>query len=151
MGGTRAMDVGKCHAALAVGCADGGVVVSNPMRRAIKHKEHCIQLLLWKHEWVRQEKSQNDSDESSEQGERGGLSRITESYKARKSEIDQRPGERKLNIEGSKSRARGSMVSTIFEEESGVTALAWNPNVNCGGWLAVAWATGLVRVEDVAI
>ncbi|MDI1493010.1 MAG: hypothetical protein OHK93_004794 [Ramalina farinacea] len=150
-GGTRAMDVGKCHAALAVGCADGGVVVSNPMRRAIKHREPCIQLLLWKHEWVRRRKSQNGSDESSEQMEPRGMSRITESYKARKSEIDQRPGERKLNIEGSRNRGRGSMVSTTFEEESGVTALAWNPNVSCGGWLAVAWATGLVRVEDVAI
>lgn len=150
MGGIMAMDVAKCHAAIAVGCADGGVMVSNPMRRAIRHKEHCMQLLLWKHEWVKQGKSQSGSDETAGQMEPGGLSRITESYKARKSEIDQKPGERKLNIEGSKTRGR-SVVSTVFEEESGVTALAWNPNVSCGGWLAVAWATGLVRVEDVAI
>jgi transcription factor C subunit 6 len=41
-------------------------------------------------------------------------------------------------------------ITTIFQEEQGVTAVDWNPNLSCAGWLAVAWGSGLVRVQDVA-
>ncbi len=45
----------------------------------------------------------------------------------------------------------GSTFATIHEKESGVTALAWNPNVVCGGWAAAGMGSGLVRVEDLAL
>ena len=68
---------------------------------------------------------------------RVGISRITESYKAERIEL------------GPKSDRPTS--TTIFEEETGVTAVCWNPNLSCGGWLAVGWGSGLLRVEDLAI
>ena len=39
---------------------------------------------------------------------------------------------------------------SVFQEEQGVTAIDWNPNLSCAGWLAVAWGSGLLRVQDVA-
>jgi transcription factor C subunit 6 len=42
------------------------------------------------------------------------------------------------------------VIKTVFQEQ-GVTAVDWNPNLSCAGWLAVAWGSGLVRVQDVAL
>ena len=38
--------------------------------------------------------------------------------------------------------------TTIFEEKTGVIAVAWNPNVRVGGWAAAGLGNGLVRAED---
>ena len=40
--------------------------------------------------------------------------------------------------------------TTVFEEQAGVTAVCWNPNVHVGGWAAAGLGSGLVRVEDLA-
>lgn len=48
------------------------------------------------------------------------------------------------------SKVEDSVIRTVFPQEQGVTAIGWNPNLSCGGWLAVAWGSGLVRVQDVA-
>lgn len=40
---------------------------------------------------------------------------------------------------------------SIFEEEQAVTCVAWNPNLNTGGWAAATMANGLIRVEDLAV
>lgn len=39
--------------------------------------------------------------------------------------------------------------TTIFEPQTAVTALTWNPNLHVGGWIAAGMASGLVRIEDV--
>ena len=83
-------------------------------------------------------------------GKRIGTSRITESYKIKKADIDTNAAKRSI-ITGTRGSGRGGTMTTIFEEETGVTAVSWNPNLHCGGWLAVGWGSGLVRVEDVAI
>lgn len=45
----------------------------------------------------------------------------------------------------------GMVISTVREEEEGVTQIEWNPNLVCGGWVAVGWGSGLVRVQDLAL
>ncbi|EON67769.1 hypothetical protein W97_07024 [Coniosporium apollinis CBS 100218] len=47
--------------------------------------------------------------------------------------------------------ANGSVYSTIFEEETAVTQVCWNPNLHCGGWAAAGMGSGLLRVEDLAL
>lgn len=41
--------------------------------------------------------------------------------------------------------------ATIYEENTAITRVAWNPNVKYGGWAAAGTGSGLVRVEDIAI
>lgn len=130
--GSGVVDVGKCHSSVAVGGADGSVIVTNPMRKALGKKDAGWQQVVFKHEWVRRVG----------QGPRHGMSRITEGYKGEKVDF------------GVKYREthRGTVnESTIYEEETAVTTLGWNPNSVCGGWLAVGWGSGLVRVQDMAV
>lgn len=138
--GTGVIDVGKCHATIAAGGSDGSVIVTNPMRRVLGRREPGYQQCIFKHEWVRRPNTQTDKNG---EGERQGMSRITEGYKA---EVVQVAPKRKT-----KPIRETIVTTTIYEEETAVTALAWNPNVSCGGWLAVGWGSGLVRIQDVAI
>lgn len=108
-------------------------MVTNPMRRTLGKKDAGWQQVVFKHEWVRR----------SGQGPRQGMSRITECYKGEKVVVGVKSGgNSKDNV----------TQSTIYEEETAVTALGWNPNNSgCGGWLAVGWGSGLVRIQDMAI
>jgi transcription factor C subunit 6 len=73
------------------------------------------------------------------------LVRITEGYKAGQGGIAHNViTKRKGNPE------IGKTIS-IFEEQSAVTALAWNPNLKYGTWAVAGMGSGLVRVEDVDI
>ena len=127
--GQGVVDVGKCHSSIAAGGVDGSVIVTNPMRKVLGSRSAGWQQVVFKHEWVRRPG----------QGPRQGMSRITEGYKGEK-----------VNF-GVKTKDSVA-ESTIYEEETAVTALSWNPNNPwCGGWLAVGWGSGLVRIQDMAI
>ena len=142
--GNCIMDVGKCHPTTAVGCTDGSVIVTNPMRKILHKKQASYQQCIFKHEWRPDPKSAADGESAvDDTGKRHGLSRITEGYKLEAVNMRQKQFLRKMK--------QNEPTTTIHEEETAVTALAWNPNVSCGGWLAVGWGSGLVRVEDVAI
>ena len=151
------MDVGKVHPALVFGAADGKVVVANPMRKVLKEKGW--QQTVFRHEWVRkpgpnrgvgtgENESRSDAEEDAEVE---GISRITESYKPQPVVGDSRSSLRNILVGVNGRGGRSTALNTIFEEQTGATMVCWNPNVSCGGWLAVGWASGLVRVEDVAI
>ena len=151
-GGIPALDVGKVHAAVAFGTADGRVVVTNPIRKILKPKGRAWQLTLFKHEWVRKPGQSTETEDNTMNclvGDRvEGISRITESYKPQPADVDRSYRSSILPaIRGGASR----LTTTIYEEETGVTAVCWNPNLSCGGWLAVGWGSGLARVEDVAV
>ncbi|EOA82726.1 hypothetical protein ACJQWK_04457 [Exserohilum turcicum] len=73
------------------------------------------------------------------------LVRISEGYKAVQqgiahSAVSKRNGNPEI----------GRSIS-IFEENSAVTALAWNPNLRYGAWAVAGLGSGLLRVEDVGI
>ena len=144
------VDVGRLHASIAVGAADGSVIVTNPIRKALGRRETGYQQIIFKHEWVRRPAQAGagiDTLNGEEEGEgkRQGISRITEGYKVQKADVD-------VNKKRENGKWKGGITNTtIHEEETAVTALGWNPNWTCGGWLAVGWGSGLVRVQDVAI
>lgn len=150
--------VGMVHASVLVGAADGSAMVTNPMRKVFNPKAPQWQLGWFKHEWVHKPKASTTTN-GVDQGlnERGGedendawqlprpgISRITEGFK-----IDSLSFMR-----GGKGWGKLEEVapfSTIYEEESAVTKVCWNPNLHCGGWAAAGMGSGLVRVEDLAI
>ena len=131
--GQGVVDVGRCHSSIAAGGVDGSVIVTNPMRKALGRKDAGWQQVVFKHEWVRRPG----------QGPRRGMSRITEGYQGEKVEV---------SVNHGATPKESGAESTVYEEETAVTALGWNPNDSgCGGWLAVGWGSGLVRIQDMAI
>ena len=83
------------------------------------------------------------AEQPEKNNETSSRGRILEGFKLQQSELARAGGK---TVEGTKT-----VVSTIYEEEQQVKAVAWGREVEVGGWLAVGWGSGLVRVEDVAI
>lgn len=78
-------------------------------------------------------------------GERSpGLSRIVEGFAAERIKLFH-------SEDALQNKDQGIVYSTIYEPETAVTAVAWNPNIHVGGWIAAGMADGLLRVEDVAV
>jgi transcription factor C subunit 6 len=55
------------------------------------------------------------------------------------------------NEERAKGRNSASTTITIHEQLTAITKVAWNPNLRYGTWAAAATASGIVRVEDMAV
>lgn len=121
--------VGHFHPTILFGCSDGSLVATNPMRKILNRKaKHCQQTVL-RHEWTRHG---------------GGMSRITEGYKT-EIILLQRKAKAGTPMKGD------GIMSTIYERETAITEVVWNPNLKCGGWVAVGMGSGLLRVQDLAI
>ena len=166
-GGIMAVDVGKAHASMAFGCCDGQVFVSNPVRFVWRGSIAVWQVCVFRNEWVRRKTLQSNNGgagtgskgSDGEKGEDGeelvlspgqrGISRVTEAYKAVQAELDVSVNRNAVKDTGKNMKA--VLPLTLNEEETAVTALCWNPNLQCGGWLAAGWGNGLLRVEDVSI
>jgi transcription factor C subunit 6 len=73
------------------------------------------------------------------------LVRITEGYKAGQTGIAHTSAATKRG-----NPEVGRSIS-IFEEQTAITALAWNPNLKFGTWAVAGMGSGLLRVEDVGI
>ncbi len=121
--------VGRAHPFVLAGAADGSVTATNPMRKVLRGKAPQAQQLWFRHEWTRQA---------------GGRVRFLDGFKVRSMKLLR-------SLTGDPRALGGVVVATIYEKETGVTALAWNPNLACGGWAAAGMGTGLVRVEDLAL
>lgn len=125
------MAMGNTHTSLLIGSADGIVTATNPMRKVVAPKKPALQLAWFKYEWIKKEQGLK----------RNGISRFIEGFKAEEAHA------KDLH------RGKGGKIGfeTIFEEETGITALTWNPNVHVGAWAAAGTGSGLVRVEDLAL
>lgn len=56
------------------------------------------------------------------------------------------------NAEGKAKKAPpGGNIITVHEEQTAVTKVAWNSNLGFGTWAAAAMASGLVRIENLAV
>ncbi|MCJ1286954.1 hypothetical protein MMC26_006301 [Xylographa opegraphella] len=151
-GTVLSMAVGKVHPCVLVASADGTVLTTNPMRKVMGFKQAQYQQIWFRHEWVPKPQPLPSESDGGTQGVpatnqdrqfvREGMSRITEGYKVEAVELQ------RSNKARSKS---GTVLATIYEEESGVTQVAWNPNLHCGGWAAAGMGCGLLRIEDLAI
>ena len=169
--GASSIAVGGVHSIAMVGCVDGSVVCLNPLRRfygdprtkkggGIRWVKRVV-----KQEWRRVDGEKDESlirDAQSTRvdvdGEgRGavngidgaipeplarsrGIVRLTENYKAEKAQA----------TSTTPRGEEGLVFTTLYEEASAAKAVAWNPNLHCGGWAAMGFGSGLVRVMDLA-
>ncbi|KAL4820842.1 hypothetical protein BDW67DRAFT_172384 [Aspergillus spinulosporus] len=121
------------HPSALIGCTGGTVISTNPLRRLLHSKEKQWQQAWFSHTWVRGE------DPSSP-----GISRFYDGFRAESISLLR-------NMTGDRKMVNGTMVVTIYEEETHVTALSWNPNQSCAGWAAAGLGCGLLRIEDLAM
>ena len=119
-----ALATSPVHPVVLAGTAHGSVTATNPLQTPSGPQQSRWQQTLFTHEW-----------RETPGGESDGISRVLEGYRSERF--------------GTKKEGKGSLA--VGERKAAVTAVAWNPNVEFGGWAAVAWADGLVRVEDVAV
>lgn len=136
--------------------------------------------MWFKHEWMAEKRQpsgqvsrgrDNGRNETSVDNEEGGMalrqgiSRISEGYLPRSTPLGlntEPKASSKPNTSSSKAkgkrpardratRAAETPVShTIYEEQTAVDIVVWNPNVRTGGWAAAGCGSGVVRVEDLA-
>ncbi|KAJ5382672.1 hypothetical protein N7517_000583 [Penicillium concentricum] len=121
------------HPCALFGSAAGEVVGTNPFRRVVYNKEQIWQQIWFTHEWIPTSKTDTM-----------GTSRFYDGYRAE----NQKLATYKLYETNPVS---GMGTSTIYEENTHVTALGWNPNRSCAAWASAALGCGLVRVEDLAV
>ncbi|RAH48089.1 transcription factor TFIIIC subunit TFC6 [Aspergillus brunneoviolaceus CBS 621.78] len=121
------------HPSVLFGCVGGTVQATNPLRRVLHSKEKQWQQNWFQHEWVR---GPHDTGT--------GVSRFYDGYRAESVSLLR-------NLIGDRKLVNGMAMITIYEEETHVTALSWNPNQACAGWAAAGLGCGLVRVEDLVL
>lgn len=119
------------HPFIMYGGTGGEVMATNPLRRLLYPKEQLCQQMWFTHDW-----SQGPVGSS-------GVSRFHEGYQAEKQSLAR-------NLVG-EHRPVSVTITTIYDEGTHVTALAWNPNRPCAAWASAALGCGLVRVEDLAM
>ena len=140
-GPVTALASSRWHPSVLLGTADGSVFSTNYLRGFIPQARQTdssgafIQKLC-EYEWV-----QKTATAASSQNARSGRSRFHEGFKAEKAYVTP-------STPISKGTDTGIGVGP--EQEQAVTSVDWNPNLKCAGWLAIAWGSGLVRVQDVA-
>ncbi|KAL1622340.1 hypothetical protein SLS54_004903 [Diplodia seriata] len=154
------------HPFTLMGCADGMVIATNPMRKVLIAKAEMWHQTWFLHEWRRAIGKHGTIDEASAgadtrsdlkkppdnvlkakpQGElkqAGPMCRVVDGFKA---EVY------KLWVEqGLPNQYEGVVYNTVYEEETASTQVAWNPNMRCGGWAAAGMGDGLIRIEDLAL
>lgn len=163
------------HPGVLVGAAEGNVEASNPIGRITNYKTIPWQQKWFTHEWRGPvenlvAKPAEDSDDALPEGTSGDpptvspsaaddkvviesprsthsqpLVRILEGYKAIQ------PGIQHSTTSKKATNPETNKGITIFEEQSAITALAWNPNLKYGTWAVAGMGSGLLRVEDIGL
>lgn len=154
------------HPGILIGGANGAIFATNPVGRVVNTK-----IVPWQHNWfvhewrppveqmVTKPPGQNTEVQNGEAQEVANLNaskapssalsepmvRITEGYKA------VQPGIAYSTTSKKKPENENSTLITIYEEQSSVSALAWNPNLKFGTWAAAGMNSGLLRVEDIGV
>lgn len=154
------------HPGVLIGTASGAVFGTNPVGRVVNTKVVPWQQNWFMHEWrppvekmvfkpsAQDVETQGDSTQET-QAPRAAkvpssalsqpMVRITEGYKPTQ------PGIAYSTTSKKKPENETSTLITIFEEQSSISALAWNPNLRFGTWAAAGMNSGLLRVEDIGV
>jgi transcription factor C subunit 6 len=119
----RALAASPAHTFTLSGGTEGEAAFSNPSRRVFHGK-----IKNYMQTWFQVEYS-----------EATDTLRMTEGFKLEECEG-------KAKVDNGKQ-----LLTTVFPEQIGVSAVCWNVNLAYGGWAAAGLSCGLVRVEDVAI
>ncbi|KAM5501628.1 hypothetical protein McanMca71_000358 [Microsporum canis] len=123
------------HPCILAGNAGGTVISNNPLRKLIHSKEKQWQQNWFSQEWI------NGKDNNSTTP--GGVVKFYDGFKAETVNLSK----------GSSTQEKATgqaAVMVIYEEQTAVTAVAWNPNAPCAGWACAGMGSGLLRVEDLA-
>lgn len=147
-----AVTASPVHPAVLIGSADGCVVALNGLCKLLNSKDMPWSQTWFKHEWRRPIQVDTPDDDSTVQHESsspcdpatftGPLARVAEGYKAVQTGIV---------TADSKRPNDGAKFITVFEENSAVTKVVWNPNLKFGTWAAAGMQSGMLRVEDLGV
>ncbi|KAI9830389.1 MAG: hypothetical protein M1826_004812 [Phylliscum demangeonii] len=134
------------HTTVLVGAADGTAIAVNPWRRYVNARRSTPQINWFAHEWRRDGGGGAD----------GGVARLTEGFRVEAHHIktalpDAAGAGAESEAQTAASSREAQIAAYTHEPNSAVSHLVWNPNVLCGGWAVAALATGLIRVEDLAV
>lgn len=126
------------HPTILVGNVAGIVMGTNTLRKLIHSKEKQWKQVWFSHEWVLSTREEDKAD-------RVGVCKFYDGFKAENIKLSR-------GVSGSASGSAATIPTSaaIFEEETGVTALAWNQNAECAGWVCAGLGSGLIRIEDLA-
>ncbi|OAL49507.1 hypothetical protein IQ07DRAFT_588069 [Pyrenochaeta sp. DS3sAY3a] len=152
------------HPGVLMGGTGGNVEASNPVGRIANYKVFPWQQKWFVHEWrgpvenlVVEPRRQADDIEMlegtspspsnyvSQEILSKPLIRFTEGYKATQ------PGIAYSAISKKPTNPDVGKGITVFEEQTAITALAWNQNLKYGTWAVAGMGSGLLRVEDIGI
>ncbi|XPS73634.1 hypothetical protein M3J09_005776 [Ascochyta lentis] len=154
------------HPGVLIGGANGTVLATNPVGRVVNTKIVPWQQNWFVHEWrppveemvtnLPEEDDQMQDEEAAEIPDSNSprvpssvlsepMVRITEGYKATQ------PGIQYSTTSKKKPENENSTLITIYEEQSSISALAWNPNLKFGSWAVAGMNSGLLRVEDIGV
>ena len=154
------------HPGVLIGGANGTVFATNPVGRVVNTKVVPWQQNWFVHEWRppvekmvvkphTQETELPDGEVREVQNPNGPkvppsvlsepMVRITEGYRATQ------PGISYSTTSKKKPENETSTLITIFQEQSSISALAWNPNLKFGTWAVAGMNSGLLRVEDIGV
>lgn len=154
------------HPGVLIGGANGTVFATNPVGRVVNTKVVPWQQNWFVHEWrppvekmIVKPPAQDEDMQDEEVAEiripdssrvptsvlSEPMVRITEGYRATQ------PGIQYSTTSKKKPENENSTLITIFEEQSSISALAWNPNLRFGTWAVAGMNSGLLRVEDLGV
>jgi transcription factor C subunit 6 len=126
-GSVECIATAACHPMVLCGGTEGEVNITNPLRKLLYTRAKSYQQTWFAHEY----------------SSKSGVVRILDGF--RLENIMQ------ARFVTNKTESGNVVMSTVFEERSAITQVAWNPNLACGGWAAAAMGSGLIRIEDLAI
>ncbi|KAJ4994118.1 hypothetical protein SVAN01_00595 [Stagonosporopsis vannaccii] len=154
------------HPGVLIAGAHGVVFATNPVGRVVNTKVVPWQQNWFVHEWrpsvekmvvklpaqdstMQAEDTEEVTDPNASKVPSSALFepmvRITEGYKATQ------PGISYSTTSKKKPETETSTLITIFEEQSSISVLAWNPNLKFGTWAVAGMNSGLLRVEDIGV
>lgn len=79
------------------------------------------------------------------------ISRITEGYKIEALTLAPIKASRRTKDIKDTENGNHALFSTIYDAETGIRQVVWNPNEGWGGWAASGMGSGLVRIENLAV
>ena len=127
------------HSSVLVGGVNGDVLVTNPLSRVLDSGKQASAAGGWTQCWFNHDwRRGRPVDEDGQLDFPHGVSRIVKGFAPKKAKDISRV-----------VPANGPVMATIFEDETCIKAVAWNPNLCAGGWAAAGMGSGLVMVEDL--
>lgn len=143
------------HSSVLTAQLDGHVYVCQPMRKVTSLKSDA-----WRQTWFEYEWRRGMSDEQIQKLKDSGQAAATQEGADGAENVEQlrKPMGRFLDSHKPELVAGPTVGQhkfttqhhTVFEEPTAIMQVAWNPNIEYGGWAAAGTGSGLVRIENLA-